>query len=51
MSVASEKTSRVMELLVTSTKPSIIILGKSAAMGILGLIQLAHGCIYWYTNL
>lgn len=41
MSVASEKTSRVMELLVTSTKPSKIILGKSAAMGILGLIQLA----------
>ncbi|MBU3112861.1 ABC transporter permease [Clostridium lacusfryxellense] len=40
MSVASEKTSRVMELLVTSTKPSIIILGKSAAMGLLGLIQL-----------
>ena len=40
MSVASEKTSRVMELLVTSTKPSKIILGKSAAMGILGLIQL-----------
>jgi ABC-2 type transport system permease protein len=41
MSVASEKTSRVMELLVTSTKPSKIILGKSAAMGLLGLIQLA----------
>ena len=40
MSVASEKTSRVMELLVTATKPSKIILGKSAAMGILGLIQL-----------
>ncbi|MBX4261603.1 ABC transporter permease [Clostridium estertheticum] len=39
MSVASEKTSRVMELLVTSTKPSIIILGKSVAMGLLGLIQ------------
>lgn len=39
MSVASEKTSRVMELLVTSTKPSKIILGKSAAMGLLGLIQ------------
>ena len=41
MSVASEKTSRVMELLVTSTKPSKIILGKSSAMGILGLIQVA----------
>lgn len=41
MSVASEKTSRVMELLVTSTKPSKIILGKSAAMGLLGLLQLS----------
>ena len=40
MSVASEKTSRVMELLVTSTKPSKIIVGKSAAMGLLGLSQL-----------
>ncbi len=40
MSVASEKTSRVMELLVTSTKPSKIILGKSVAMGLLGLMQL-----------
>ncbi|MCB2355457.1 ABC transporter permease [Clostridium estertheticum] len=39
MSIASEKTSRVMELLVTSTKPSIIILGKSAAMCLLGLVQ------------
>ncbi len=41
MSVASEKTSRVMELLVTSVKPSRIILGKTAGMGLLGLIQLA----------
>lgn len=41
MSVVSEKTSRVMELLVTSTKPSKIVLGKSAAMGLLGLIQLS----------
>jgi len=40
MSIASEKTSRVMELLVTSTKPSKIVLGKSVAMGLLGLIQL-----------
>ena len=40
MSVASEKTSRVMELLVTSAKPSRIVLGKSAAMGLLGLAQL-----------
>ena len=40
MSVASEKTSRVMEILLTSTTPSKIILGKSAAMGLLGLLQL-----------
>lgn len=39
-SVSSEKTSRVMETLVTSTKPSSIVLGKTAAMGILGLAQL-----------
>ncbi len=41
MSVASEKTSRVMELLITSVKPSRIIIGKTAGMGVLGLIQLA----------
>ena len=41
MSVASEKTSRVMELLLTSTKPSRIIIGKSMAMGLLGLCQLS----------
>ena len=40
ISVASEKTSRVMETLVTSTKPSNIIFGKTAAMGLLGLSQL-----------
>jgi len=40
VSVASEKTSRVMETLVTSTKPSNIIFGKTAAMGLLGLLQL-----------
>ena len=40
MSVASEKTSRVMELLVTSVKPSRIILGKTAGMGAVGLIQI-----------
>jgi ABC-2 type transport system permease protein len=40
MSIASEKTSRVMELLITSTKPSKIVIGKSIAMGLLGLLQL-----------
>lgn len=40
MSIASEKTSRVMEVLITSTKPSRIIIGKSIGMGLLGLSQL-----------
>lgn len=40
MSIASEKTSRVMEVLITSTKPSRIVIGKSLGMGILGLCQL-----------
>lgn len=40
MSIASEKTSRVMEVLITSSKPSRIVIGKSAGMGILGLCQL-----------
>lgn len=40
LSVSSEKTSRVMETLVTSTKPSSIVLGKTVAMGLLGLGQL-----------
>lgn len=41
MSVASEKTSRVMETLVVSAKPSRILLGKCLAMGVLGLFQLS----------
>lgn len=41
ISVASEKASRVMETLVTSTKPSNIIFGKTAAMGLLGLLQMS----------
>lgn len=40
MSIASEKTSRVMEVLVTSTRPSRIIIGKSLGEGVLGLLQL-----------
>lgn len=40
VSVSSEKTSRVMETLVTSTTPRNIILGKTIAMGIVGLSQL-----------
>lgn len=41
MSVASEKTSRVMETLIVSAKPSRILLGKCLAMGVLGLLQLS----------
>lgn len=40
VSIASEKSSRVMELLITSTKPSKIVIGKGLAMGFLGLLQL-----------
>lgn len=40
VSVSSEKTSRVMETLVTSTKQRNIIIGKTLAMGIVGLSQL-----------
>jgi len=40
VSVSSEKTSRVMETLVTSTTPTNIIIGKTVAMGIVGLGQM-----------
>lgn len=40
VSVSSEKTSRVMETLVTSTKQRNIIIGKTLAMGIVSLSQL-----------
>ena len=39
MSVAAEKTSRVMETLVVSAKPSRILIGKCLAMGAVGLLQ------------
>ena len=39
-SVSSEKTSRVMETLITSTNPSAIIIGKTIAMGLTGLLQM-----------
>lgn len=46
MSVASEKTSRVMETLVVSAKPSRILIGKCLAMGVLGLLQLLSILIF-----
>lgn len=39
MSVATEKTTRVMETLIVSAKPSRILLGKCLGMGALGLTQ------------
>ena len=39
MSVSTEKTSRIMETLVTSTTPRTIVLGKTFGIGLIGLIQ------------
>lgn len=39
-SISSEKMSRIIETLVTSTKPRLIVIGKTIGMGVLGLIQL-----------
>lgn len=39
-SAAREKDSRTMELLITSTKPKALILGKVAALGCVGLLQI-----------
>lgn len=39
MSVATEKTSRVMETLIVSAKPSRVLIGKCLGMGVVGLFQ------------
>lgn len=39
-SITTEKTSKIMETLVTSTTPTIIVLGKTIGIGIVGLIQM-----------
>ncbi len=39
-SITTEKTSKIMETLVTSTSPRIIVLGKTIGIGIVGLIQM-----------
>jgi len=44
-SVSSEKTSRVIETLITSTSSKSVIIGKTIGMGILGLLQLFFLCI------
>ena len=41
MSVATEKSTRVMETLIASAKPTRILLGKCIGMGFVGLLQLA----------
>ena len=40
-SITTEKTSKIIETLVTSTTPRIIVLGKTIGIGIVGLIQIA----------
>ena len=40
-SITTEKTSKIMETLVTSTKPRTIVLGKTIGIGIVGFIQVA----------
>lgn len=49
MSVATEKTSRVMETLIVSAKPSRILAGKCLGMGALGLFQ--FGVIFLFAGL
>ncbi|MCL2383144.1 MAG: ABC transporter permease [Oscillospiraceae bacterium] len=39
-SITNEKTSRVIETLIVSTKPSTIVVGKTIGMGIVGILQL-----------
>ncbi len=39
-SITTEKTSKIMETLVTSTKPRTIVLGKTIGIGIVGLVQM-----------
>ena len=38
-SITTEKTSKIIETLVTSTKPSVIVLGKTIGIGLVGLLQ------------
>lgn len=38
-SITTEKTSKIMETLVTSTKPSNIVIGKTLGIGLVGLLQ------------
>ena len=40
-SITTEKTSKIMETLVTSTKPSTIVIGKTIGIGLVGLLQVS----------
>lgn len=40
LSITTEKTSRIMETLITSTNPRTIVLGKTIGAGIVGLLQI-----------
>ena len=40
-SITTEKTSKIIETLVTSTTPKIIVLGKTIGIGIVGLLQIS----------
>ena len=44
-SIATEKTSRVMELLLTSVRPLAVVIGKVLAMGLISLLQFLMICI------
>ena len=44
-SIATEKTSRVMELLLTSVRPLAVVIGKVLAMGLVSLLQFLMICI------
>ena len=40
-SITTEKTSKIMETLVTSTSPTTIVIGKTIGIGVVGLLQVA----------
>ena len=49
-SITTEKTSKIMETLVTSTSPKTIVIGKTLGVGIVGLIQLIIILIFAYVG-
>lgn len=53
-SIATEKSSRAMEMLITSAKPESLMFGKIIGSGLAGLIQLSailiFGAVFWLLN-